>query len=364
MIPKEIEQRHIIDALAEIDRTAVPTEREGTGYELVHGGKTYPPKYVISIASKLATGSALDHSQFSGGQETNGFLAGLGFQVTPKAEQGVRSNLELILNGYVAARSGEPFGSQHKLWGVFEKLKTAFARLKFVQAHGLLVRWSAGQGNWAKVPWIALLDPRETSTTQCGIYIVYLFRQDMSAVYLCLAQGVTQPHQQKGAREARAFLRETAQEVRAVIGDLARHGFSIDDQVDLRADPGLGAQYEESVVAQKLYELGSLPEDDVLISDLEVTADAYSRYVDHKVSAGVATLNGDPLHLLFKWSADFDPQTIEKHRSIAEAQGSVWWGKFDQTGKYKMSSEKFSQLRDQLKADTPTFVFLYRQGQV
>jgi 5-methylcytosine-specific restriction protein B len=364
MIPKEIEQRHIIDALAEIDRTGVPTEREGTGYELVHAGKTYPPKFVISIASKLATGAALDHSQFSGGQETNGFLARLGFQVGPKPEQGTRSNFELILNGYVAARSGEPFGSQHKLWGVFENLKTAFSRLQFVQDHGLVVKWSAGQGNWAKVPWIALLDPRETSTTQHGIYIVYLFRQDMSAIYLCLAQGVTQPHQQKGAREARSFLRETGQEVRAVIGDLAQHGFSINDQADLRADPGLGAQYEDSVIAHKLYEAGKLPADDVLISDLGVTADAYVRYVDHKVSTGVDKLNNAPLHLLFKWSADFDAQTIEKHRTIAEAQGSVWWGKFDQTGKYRMSSEKFTQLRDQLRADIPTFVFLYRQGQI
>jgi hypothetical protein len=120
MIPEEIEQRHIIDALAEIDRTGVPTEREGTGYELVHAGKTYPPKYVISIASRLATGAALDPSQFSGGQETNGFLARRGFQVEPKPEQDTRSYFELILNGYVAARSGEPFGSQHKLWGVFE----------------------------------------------------------------------------------------------------------------------------------------------------------------------------------------------------------------------------------------------------
>jgi hypothetical protein len=40
------------------------------------------------------------------------------------------------------------------------------------------VKWSVGQDDWARVPWIACLDDRET-TTQEGVYAVDL-RQDMS----------------------------------------------------------------------------------------------------------------------------------------------------------------------------------------
>ena len=36
---------------------------------------------------------------------------------------------------------------------------------------------SAGAGNWASIPWLALLDPEITSTTQKGFYPVYLFRE-------------------------------------------------------------------------------------------------------------------------------------------------------------------------------------------
>ena len=37
-----------------------------------------------------------------------------------------------------------------------------------------------GQGNWAACPWIAVLDPRVTTTTQEGVYPVVLIREDLS----------------------------------------------------------------------------------------------------------------------------------------------------------------------------------------
>ena len=46
------------------------------------------------------------------------------------------------------------------------------------------------------------LDVRETGTTQHGVYPVLLFRQDMTGVYLTLAQGVTEPKQQGRAHAA------------------------------------------------------------------------------------------------------------------------------------------------------------------
>ena len=54
----------------------------------------------------------------------------------------------------------------------------------------------------------ALLDDRETDTTQHGVYVVFLFRQDMSGVYLTLAQEVTEPRKRLGIVEARRELQE------------------------------------------------------------------------------------------------------------------------------------------------------------
>jgi hypothetical protein len=93
----------------------------------------------------------------------------------------IQEHLETILHRYARARVGEFFGKEHELWTVFEaaagELSTQAAVAR--RPH-LKVTWSAGQGGWAKVPWIALLDDRETTTTQRGVYCVYLFRQDMS----------------------------------------------------------------------------------------------------------------------------------------------------------------------------------------
>ena len=67
---------------------------------------------------------------------------------------------------------------------------------------GAKVVLSVGQGNWARVPWIAVLHPRETTTTQHGVYPVLLFREDLSAVEVTIAQGVTELNQTLGRRRA------------------------------------------------------------------------------------------------------------------------------------------------------------------
>src|SRR5438132_229246 len=101
--------------------------------------------------------------------------------------------LNAVLQGYPAARRGTFTGS-HSINGVFHGLVQSLESSNSVKAFPTLrVRFSTGQGNWARVPWIALLDERNTTTTQSGVYCVYLFREDGSGVYLCLAQGVTEP---------------------------------------------------------------------------------------------------------------------------------------------------------------------------
>ncbi len=83
----------------------------------------------------------------------------------------IHDNLELILAGYADARATEVFGREHELWKMFEDLKEVFSNSSAVRKRPTLrVRWSTGQGNWAKVPWIAFLDERETENTQRGVY--------------------------------------------------------------------------------------------------------------------------------------------------------------------------------------------------
>jgi len=53
------------------------------------------------------------------------------------------------------------------------------------------IEGSAEQGKWVELPWVAVFDRSITNTARQGFYIVYLFRSDLSGVYLYLNQGVT-----------------------------------------------------------------------------------------------------------------------------------------------------------------------------
>jgi hypothetical protein len=81
MIPRKITRNHVLRALDKIDREGVPQERDSRKFTLLRDSKKYPPKYVISLAYKIATGKALSTLAFSGGTEANSFLSRLGFQI-------------------------------------------------------------------------------------------------------------------------------------------------------------------------------------------------------------------------------------------------------------------------------------------
>ncbi len=85
-IPHEIKAEHVHAAIAEIERNGVPPSRQSMLYDLVYQGRCYPPKYVVSLAAKHATGQALPSNRFSGGSETNAFLRAMGFEVTSKGK--------------------------------------------------------------------------------------------------------------------------------------------------------------------------------------------------------------------------------------------------------------------------------------
>jgi hypothetical protein len=56
---------------------------------LKYNGKTYPPKFAISLANKYANGTELAHDDFHGGDETNNFLKSRGFELIPYSPPGI-----------------------------------------------------------------------------------------------------------------------------------------------------------------------------------------------------------------------------------------------------------------------------------
>ena len=200
-----------------------------------------------------------------------------------KAETYIKTAFDNILSNYLRARV-KPFGREHALWRVFESLSSHFQdRIKDRAA--LKTKWSVGKGSWAHLPWIAFLDHRETSSTRYGVYPVYLFREDLSGVYLALNQGIATLKEKHGTPESRRILSERARHFlrdTPAVNALNATGFSFDNKIDLHTDGGVKKDYEASTICYKLYRRGKIPPDIELLQDLEQLLLIYDEYVEHQ----------------------------------------------------------------------------------
>ena len=207
----------------------------------------------------------------------------------PEPVAGIRAALEQFMEIYPERRS-RPFGTDQELWALMSGLQQRVSKLPAVTLRPtILVEWSVGQGNWARVPWLALIDNRVTDTTQRGIYGAFLFREDMSGVYLTFNQGVTEPKRTHGAAAGLQLLRENASSARSDCGDLVQSGYHLDSEIDLRTEGTLGRDYEAATIAYKLYERGGIPDDDEISRDIEALLTVYERHINRSQSTDVAT---------------------------------------------------------------------------
>jgi len=196
----------------------------------------------------------------------------------------MRDMLGAILRTYQQARSEVSFGGENEISEVFRNLRETVESLPTVAGNDhLKVVASYGKGNWATIPWLSILDRRETTTTQRGVYVVYLFSEAGDGVYLTLAQGVTEL-ESLHRKEAVRKLNDRADGVRALIPSLAGAGFDFSAGIDLRFKGSKARMYEASTIASKYYRVDELPSDESLIADLDAALRAYGAVVDaHKV---------------------------------------------------------------------------------
>jgi len=192
----------VLAAIAEFDEIGREAflARYGFGssreYVVVENGQEYDSKALLGAAygHQFQGAEPLRSQDFSGGDETRRSLERLGFEVMSISDGDgdpgelvaprIRDGIQQIFDDYRLARSGQ-FGSAAEVWGTFDRLNEAFDTSPPVTSRPTVsARWSAGRGNWARIPWISFLDARETRTTQRGVYPVLLFREDLSGAYL------------------------------------------------------------------------------------------------------------------------------------------------------------------------------------
>jgi 5-methylcytosine-specific restriction enzyme B len=201
----------------------------------------------------------------------------------------LRENLQKILDNYNSARK-DSFSTSHPICQYFQAFSQSLGNTTLLESSPTIkVKWSNGKGNWATVPWIVLLDHRVTTTTQEGVYCVFLFRDDMSGVYLTFNQGVTNLHKEVGTKESKKVLELKANIIRLKSKNLIGYDFYLDNDIDLKTTSHLGKRYEFSTIAHKLYETHNIPSDEIILNDIDQLLGSYSKYIENMNE----TLSGD-----------------------------------------------------------------------
>jgi hypothetical protein len=136
------------------------------------------------------------------------------------------------------------------------------------------------KGNWAKVPWIALMNRRVTTSTQTGVYIVILVAEDLSTVYITLNQGMTDLVQEVGQQAASRTLVERSIAYQSQVSELKDLGIVVGNDVDLKTESWRPKNYEASTIAYARFDIDDLPTDERLEELLEGLLRAYDRIVE------------------------------------------------------------------------------------
>ncbi|MEL3971117.1 DUF3578 domain-containing protein [Rossellomorea oryzaecorticis] len=184
----------------------------------------------------------------------------------PAVNTSIREKLLYIMNNYVSAKT-QPFGGNQLGPYVRNEVPKEFQKLSCLNDQ-YVVTGSVGQGNWASVPWIAIMNKEITTSTQRGYYIVYLFSEDMSRLYLTLAQGVTETTKEE--------MLKRKQEIR----DHVEMRASVKKDNDLYLGESSKAKgYALSTAAYIEYKKDAMPSERELVEDLESMISYYERYI-------------------------------------------------------------------------------------
>lgn len=176
---------------------------------------------------------------------------------------------------------------------------------------------SMGQGNKTSYPWVSILNTRVTRTTQRGIYMVFLFKKDLSGFYLSLNQGITF-FEQRYKSERYKHARRVADYFRNEITDTS---FS-SEPIDLGSDKkDLGYGYCQTSIISKWYFKNNFSSE-MLIADLIELSGIYDEIVAH--------MGSDSYEAIIEKILDTDddtfvilPEAIEMIRKIVDPNNEM-----------------------------------------
>lgn len=183
---------------------------------------------------------------------------------------------------------------------------------------------SYGMGNLTETPWISIFDREITEGAQRGFYLVFLFRKDMSGVYLSLNQGTTYLNEKFKGNRPRKQMKNVAKLINEKIA-IPTIKFP-ELHIDLKSNTSNALNYEAANICAKFYRRDNIPKLESLVGDVKILLNTLNEL---KSLIGIRTLDEFVDDLLFqeqindvKFQEDIQiakpSKTTEEPKSVSE----------------------------------------------
>ena len=147
---------------------------------------------------------------------------------------------------------------------------------------GIEVKGGGGKGVATLTPWTGFFDPDETDTPQRGIYVVFVFSEDLKQLVLTLNQGMEYLRKELGDKAARERLSGDARAIRTKLEQTGAITSRWSTDMDLKSRGARQLAYVAGNIACLTYDTGNLPKEEQLDADLAEVLEMYERAVGIK----------------------------------------------------------------------------------
>ncbi len=190
----------------------------------------------------------------------------------PQKSNKLKDTLELILNMYIKAKEDKlDVTNKNEL---LNRMSNTFPNyLKELTLDDYEI-YSSISDKWHYCPYIALMNPEISDTPNNGIFVNYIFREDMTGAYLSLRQGVSDIFRREYIKD----LDLKSKEYRQLLNGINITDFNY--EIDLKRIKGnYPPFYEAANIYSKFYPLDKIPSEEELESDLHKMLDLYNSLV-------------------------------------------------------------------------------------
>ncbi|HHM2960096.1 MrcB family domain-containing protein [Staphylococcus epidermidis] len=159
---------------------------------------------------------------------------------------------------------------------------------KIEELKGFKIKGSIGNGQFASIPWVAMMNKEITSSTTKGIDIVFLFSGDGNKVYLTLNQGSTF-FKNKNLKEKEIL------KISRLIYELIDSPETEPISIDLKSTTPLGKSYEKTTISGFEYDINDMP------SSIAIKKDIIKLLNDYKQIVTKYKENGNDIEQFYRY---------------------------------------------------------------